>query len=168
MKTIKLTKGYVAIVSDCFYENLNRYKWCTYLMRGKPYAARKTRDLSGKQHTIYMHREILGLAVGDKSLVDHVNGETLNNRIENLRQCSNSQNLMNSSCHRDSLSSYKGVSWHKFKQKWRVSIFVNGHSKHIGYFENEYEAAKAYDKSAITYFKEFAKTNFVYSSRKSA
>jgi hypothetical protein len=66
--------------------------------------------------------------------VDHIDGNKLNNRIENLRPASHSENLNNQKLRVDSISGHKNVGWASREQKWRVRVTKNGKQKHIGYF----------------------------------
>jgi len=68
--------------------------------------------------------------------LDHININSLDNRIENLRPASSEQNMSNRTLFKNNKSGYKGVCWHKQHEKWGVTIGVNGLFKHIGYFEN--------------------------------
>lgn len=91
--------------------------------------------------------------------VDHANGNTLDNRRENLRWATRAQQARNIH-HGRGRSIYKGVSWAKRQRKWVASIFLAGNSKQIGYFDSEDDAARAYDAEAILDFGEFACPNF--------
>ncbi len=93
--------------------------------------------------------------------VDHIDHDKTNNYVANLRWCSSSQNSMNRSKQSNTTSNYKGVSWHKQGQKWRATIRVDGKLKHIGLFENEVQAAVAYNNAAIQYFADFACLNVI-------
>ena len=73
--------------------------------------------------------------------LDHADGDKLNNRIENLRECTKSQNRQNSKTSKHNTSGTKGVDWNKRVQKWRARICVNGKSKFLGFF-NEIETAE--------------------------
>lgn len=90
--------------------------------------------------------------------IDHINNDRLDNRIENLRECTNQQNGFNSNRGRGK-SRYKGVAWSKGSRKWRA--YINNHYKqlHLGLFTCEHEAAKAYNKKARELYGEFAKLN---------
>jgi hypothetical protein len=92
---------------------------------------------------------------------DHINHDKLDNRRINLRSCTNQQNHMNKSSNKDSTSKYLGVSWHKNANKWQSSIRFNGKQIHLGIFNNEQDAAKAYNLKAIELFGEFSNLNII-------
>ena len=160
MKHIPLTQGKFAIVDDDKYDELAKHKWFAEKGRSTYYAARLTPHINGKQHHIAMHRVLLGLCEGDGIFSDHRNGNGLDNRMPNLRTCSNSQNRMNSLIQTNNTSGYKGVSWHKGHNKWSVYITVRRQKIMLGSFFCLVKAAKAYDEAAIKYYGEFANTNF--------
>lgn len=158
MKQIPLTQGCMALVDDSDFEELSKHKWCA-MKRGKTwYAFRGEKTFLGIQRTIMMHRQIMKTPGGMET--DHINGDGLDNRHANLRECSKSQNQMNAGARADNTSGYRGVSWSRSLGKWRVTIMVESNKKHIGYFEDKEEAARAYDKTAKKFFGDFAKTNF--------
>lgn len=112
-----------------------------------------TRYLAHRLAWLYVH----GAFVKE---IDHANGDRTDNRIENLRSCSRSDNAHNLFKPRHGLSSkYKGVHWAKEKQKWATQICLNGKRKFVGRFHDEDAAAAAYDWNAVQMFGEFAKTN---------
>jgi hypothetical protein len=160
MKTIPLTQGQVALVSDEDYERVNQYKWHAHFTKtsGRYYARAWVPITMGGPRRIMMHRLILD--VSDEVTVDHVSMETLDNRRENLRQCTNSQNMQNKRVRSDSRSGYKGVHWHKHVKMWCAAITAVGRPHHIGYFVTPQDAARAYDAEARKYFGEFAYCNF--------
>lgn len=154
MKRIKLTQGQYALVDDDDFEPLNVYKW-HFQRNGFGGRARRYLKECGNKN-VYMHREIM--KAPSYLQVDHINGNPLDNRKENLRLCTNSQNTMNARPQKG--RKYKGVTWHKSSRKWRALITVNKKQLYLGQYDSDAEAAKAYDKAAIVYFKEFARINF--------
>ena len=155
-KQIELTQGKVAIVDDEDFEWLNQWKWYA-VRRGTIWYAVRTKRLP-KRRIIYMHRIIMEPPVDLQ--IDHQNMDGLDNRRCNLRICTRSQNLMNSKkCHLDHTSRFKGIYWNKRDKKWHARIGHKGH--HIGYFDDELEAAKAYNKIAFKLFGEFARLNVI-------
>jgi hypothetical protein len=78
--------------------------------------------------------------------IDHININKLDNRIENLRVVNSSENNRNKNKFKNCSSKYKGVSWHKSNNKWRVNIAIDGKVKHLGLFDNEEEAYECYKK----------------------
>lgn len=93
--------------------------------------------------------------------VDHKDRDKLNNRINNLRPATDSQNRINSPAHKDNKSGYKGVSFCRHTGKWQVKISYLYNRKFIGRFTSKEEAALAYNKAAIKYFGEFAYLNVI-------
>lgn len=89
--------------------------------------------------------------------LDHANGNPLDNRIDNLREAEDAENLANSRRPRTNTSGYKGVSWSKGAKKWRADICVRGHRICIGYYECPAEAHAAYCKKAVEAKGEFAR-----------
>jgi hypothetical protein len=108
---------------------------------------------------IPLHRAIINAPKG--LYVDHINGDTLDNRRANLRIATNSQNQANRIRLKSGTSSrYRGVTWNKASQKWQAGIKCNLKSTHLGLFESEEEAARAYDRAAREMFGSFARPNF--------
>lgn len=155
MKEIQLNKGFVAFVDDEDFEHFNKHKW---MISDGGYAVRNLPMVNSVRHGFSrMHREILGLKKRDGVVVDHINGNKLDNRKENLRFCTISQNGMNRSHERKNKIGLKGVSWDKANKKWLVVIgYGAGIQKHIGRFSNPEDAHKAYCEAALKYHGEFA------------
>lgn len=151
MSEIELTRGKVAIVDDERFAELYPFTW---QCNAGGYATRaESRD--GKDITIYMHKQIMGCL----DEVDHKNGNTLDNRIENLRMCHHWQNGGNRKLNKNASSGFKGITWHEKTGKWMAQITCQGKRRHIGLFSNRLEAARAYDSAAVELFGEFASTN---------
>lgn len=114
-----------------------------------------------------MHRLILGLENGDKRQTDHIDGNGLNNQKENLRICSNGQNIRWKGKARKGkyTSKYKGVNWKPKIKKWIAQICYERNKIHIGCYSVEEDAARAYNKKALELFGEFAKLNFIEESK---
>jgi len=91
--------------------------------------------------------------------IDHINHNTLDNRKENLRIVTGSQNGMNQKLHKNNTSGYKGVHWFIYSKRWMAYIRLNSRKIHLGYFNSKIEAAYAYNYAALKYFGKFAKLN---------
>jgi len=155
---IPLTRGFFALVDNDDYNKLIKYKWFASSEKGRStiYALRQTK-ISGSQRCLSMHRAILNAPKGVQ--VDHINHNGLDNRRANLRLCTRQQNQFNRKMQTKHSSSWKGVRWVKERHKWRSEIQYNTRTIHIGYFDSEIQAAKAYNKKAKKLFGEFANIN---------
>ncbi len=158
-RRIPLTQRRYAIVDPADYTRLAEYKWHANRSRTTFYAQRKKwlPELK-KEVTVRMHRHILN--VPDNLLVDHINGNGLDNRRANLRPATHSQNTCNIGKYQLSRSRYKGVTWHKARRRWNARIRSNRRTISLGYFDNELDAAKAYDVAAREHHRQFARPNF--------
>lgn len=152
-RRIKLTKGKYAIVDPDDYQKLSQYDWHLLETKGKSYAA-----MFDDGKIVYMHRFIINAPKG--RIVDHHNRESLDNRKTNLRFATRSQNSCNKNILKKGTSEYRGVSLIKKSNKWQAVIYYNGTRKHLGLFENQQDAARAYDNAAKKYHGEFAMLNF--------
>jgi hypothetical protein len=111
------------------------------------------------RRTMSFHREIMKCSSND--VIDHINGNRLDNRKENLRVCTQSQNLQNATKRSGTSSTYKGVHFVFAKNKWQARINLAFGAVHLGYFSVEEDAAKAYNLAAIKHFGNFARLNNV-------
>ena len=155
VKEIELTKGKITIVDDKDYEWLSQYKWHALKGTNTSYAGRSIRNGNKKEHFL-MHRLIL--QVPKDFEVDHRNGNGLDNRRENLRPCTKSQNQQNRHILKGTTSRFRGVSSNR--DKWRARIKFLQKEQHLGTFTSEEDAAEAYNTAARTYFGEFARLNY--------
>lgn len=156
MKTIKLTRGKVAIVDDELFDYLNQWKWFCI---NNGYAVRSTQNSAGKRCVIQMHRLILNTPKG--LYTDHINGNKLDNRIQNLRVSSRAENMRNRFKFSNNKSGYKGVSWKKKNKKWVAQIKHENKVIYLGLFTSVIEAAQAYNSAAIKLQGSFAKLNII-------
>jgi hypothetical protein len=157
MRELILNKGFVALVDDEDYEYLSQFKWN---VNGGGYAEAWTPMINGKRRRIKMHREIIKASNG--LIVDHINHNCLDNRKENLRLCSHAESMMNRRKPNKSLTSqFKGVSFNTQMGKWKARIKANKRDIHLGYFDDEVEAAKAYNKACIELHGEYACVNVI-------
>lgn len=141
-------------MSDDDYNEISQYKW--YVTQGG-YAWRDWNE-NGKKKSIGMHRQIM--KPPKDLVVDHINGDKLDNRKENLRVCTQRENSLNKIIGKDNTSGYKGVSYAKRDNKWQVHIKKDGKSYYCGAFDGVEEAARAYDYYADKHYGEFARLNF--------
>jgi hypothetical protein len=146
---IPLTQNLHALVDEEDYERLKNYKW--HVTRhggyGTPYAARLERG-----HLVFMHRQIMNPPRG--KVVDHINGNGLDNRRCNLRICDRRQNSHNSPGRAGRKSRFLGV--YPRGNKWAASVG----REYLGLFEDDVEAAKARDRRAREVYGEHAWLNF--------
>ena len=152
MATIQLTQGYHTIIDDEDVDKVSQYKWHTVFSRGKAYAATNIPTATG-QKILKLHHFL----TGGQKWIDHHNGDSLDNRKENLRPCSPKQNSQNQKLRKDSTTGYKGVTKHY--NKFRAQIFVEGKKKYLGLFATAELAAHAYNAAAREYFGDFALLN---------
>jgi hypothetical protein len=150
---IELIGGKCAIVDASDYEWLSRWKWRVGKFQNTNYAIR-----TGRCGQRYMHTLLLGAK--SEELVDHINGNGLDNRRCNLRVCTIAENARNRKKSPNKTSKYKGVSWDKRDKKWRSQIKIDHKTTSLGYYQSEVDAAKAYDIRAKELFGKFARLNF--------
>ena len=159
---IQLTQNKATMVDDADYEWLSKNGWYARNTRGLFYAQRTLRTADGKRHQVLMHREIWKHHHGSipKGMeIDHINGNPLDNRLENLRLCTHAQNMANERKKAPHSSKYRGVNFNKYKGRWEAKIQSNSKPIHIGTFISETEAAKAYDTMAQELFGNLAQLN---------
>ena len=128
--------------------------WCVSDNGTLLYAKRREKEC-------YLHRavmeRVLGHPLSQDTIIDHVNGNPLDNRRENLRLATYSQNMANSKLRSDNTTGFKGVSWSKQKGKFRAYIWFEKKLYHVGFFNTAEEASEARQIKAIELHKEFAR-----------
>lgn len=162
MKILKNNKNYKCIVDDEDYERYKDYNWSVndYYNKG-PYFVR-IKQINNKKESIRLHRLIMNAKKGEE--VDHIDGNTLDNRKCNLRICTPKENSRNRKRQKNNTTGYVGVLFVNRKyliRQFRARIKVDGKIKHLGYFKTREEAALAYNIAAVIYFGEFARLNII-------
>jgi hypothetical protein len=149
-----LTQGFVAVVSPEDAEQF-RYHWAAQLTDDGYVVVSRKKTLSvGRQRTVVLAREILGLT-GD-ALADHASRNTLDNRRPNIRPCTKSQNAQNSKTPCDSTFGAKGVHFHG--RRYYAAITKDGVRYRLGGFATVEAAKAAYDRKAVELFGDFARS----------
>jgi hypothetical protein len=143
------------------YEWLSQYRWHARFHKRSDtiYATRACyRREKGKvrRQIVSMHREIMKPPEG--MVIDHINGNGINNRRCNMRTCTQAQNVQNRRACPHSKSQYIGV--YRKGNKWWAAVAHKGKQHRVGTFADEVEAAKARDRKAVELFGEFARLNF--------
>jgi len=158
-RRIYLGEGRFTIVEPEDYYWLNNFHWSIKKRGDCFYAIRFLNTPDDKLKFILLHREIMKAPKG--VLVDHRNNDGLDNRRANLRLATRSQNNINRRQNKSkTLSRFVGVTFDRRRRRWVARIYINGKCKFLGSFDNEIDAAMAYDAAAKKYYGEFARLNF--------
>ncbi len=159
-RRIRMAQPRYAKVDPADYKRLRKYQWLTRKGTNSFYARRHTPGGKGKKGSlIYLHQEIIKAPAG--MVIDHINHDGMDNRSANLRAATHSQNLYHRRKRSGAAQSkYKGIYWRKRKRKWEATIKFEKKRTFLGYFRDEIDAAKAYDRAAMKYHGEFASLNF--------
>ena len=152
-RQIHLTQGRYALVDDSDYPWLMRWKW--YYASG--YAVRMRKVSEGPRKAIKMHAVINKTPPG--LFTDHINGNRLDNRKQNLRSVTVKENGYNRKPNKTGSSKFKGVSYAKAYKKWKVMIMKDQKSRYLGMFDDEIQAAMAYNLAAADLFQNHARLN---------
>ena len=158
-RRIYLGQNEYTIVEPADYYSFSKYNWILIRCNKKPYAISEFKIGREKTKRMYLHRAIM--KAPKRRIVDHRNCDGLDNRRANLRFATYSQNLANRTKTKSKTTSkYHGVSFSKLSKKWGATIGWRHKTIWLGRFENEIDAARAYDKAARKYYKDFARLNF--------
>lgn len=156
--TSKYGKGEKVIIDDMDADLL----YTTWCISPSGYVYTKKFNKSVYLHRIILSRKLGRQLNGRKETTDHINGNKCDNRRENIRLATNTQNNWNTRPKKNGRSKYKGVCWHEGKQSWMVFIRNGVKRIYLGIFkkEDEIKAAKCYDRAAKEFHGEFAYLNF--------
>lgn len=153
---VALTQDKFALVDAEDFERVAFFSWCYRMLRGCEHANRTARknDWRSAKQSIFLHQEVLRTT----EPIDHRNGNGLDNRKQNLRLAAQQQNLWNRRVRNDSSTGVKGIT--RVNSRWRARIKVNERAVHLGYFDTQEDAGRAYDAAARKFYGEFACTNY--------
>lgn len=150
LRNIKKDIVAYSLVDEEDYENAMKYKWNSF---GDGYARGTFKGTS-----IFLHQFVLGKAP-DNMVIDHINGDKLDNRKENLKFATKNQNGQNRPKAKNASSQYIGVSHDTRSCKWKAQSHFEGRNMSLGSFDDELEAAKKYDTFVLVHFGKDARTN---------
>ncbi len=152
MILVPLTKNKFAMVDDnC--EHFLTWKWQALTAKNIKnfYAVRMIHRVPGCSGAVLMHHAVIGMPLNRKFVVDHINGDPLDNRLSNLRIVSQRDNMANQKRKREGKTSskYVGVHWSKRDKRWQANIRIGGKNKNLGLFTSEAAAAKKYQEAKL-------------------
>jgi hypothetical protein len=153
--------NFKVVIDDEDWTTVKNYKWSIHYKNGKVESVQTTVRKRGVKTTLILHRLIMNVC----TQIDHIDGNALNNKKENLRVCSTAENCRNRDKHKSNSSGYKGVTYFRQKNKTTENVYivaricVNYKKIHLGIFSTEKEAAIAYNAAALKYHGEFARLN---------
>ena len=153
---IRLSSGDVALIDDSDAALVAPYKWSPRRLGRTVYAQANT-YAAGVRTTVTMHRLIAAPEAGQ--LVDHRNGDGLDNRRCNLRVCDKRGNNQNVRLRADNTSGYKGVHFYVQRNRYSAYIYTHGRRVSLGNFDRAEEAAHAYNIAARILHGEYARLN---------
>jgi hypothetical protein len=155
---LPISKGLKTKIDVESYEMLkknNLLKWNAQKCGNRFYAS-KNKTINGKDTKIYLHRFIMNAQPG--LVVDHINRDSPDNTISNLRLCYHRDNQRNKGGTK--ATGFKGTTKCKRSASWSAQITIGKHHATLGRYEREEDAAKVYDLAAVLLFGEFALPNF--------
>ena len=136
------------------FEDFNQIKHYSWYIDDKGYVKALNKvPATTIRNVIYLHRLIMKALPGQ--IVDHINGNKLDNRKANLRFVDLSQNGMNKITAKNNKSGFRGVCWSSRNKKWRATININKKHIHLGHFESKHDAVVAYYRASKNLFREY-------------
>jgi hypothetical protein len=153
MKHLQLANGPICTVDDEYYDIVVKHNWVGIKKSNESVYACTRIDGS----MIDMSHFIL-TEVPRSTIIDHINGVTLNNQVTNLRPADKAQNAWNSKLRSDNQSGIKGLSWDRSRNRWRVNIQVRGNWMFLGRFKEREEAVRVLEEARKLYHGEFARS----------
>jgi hypothetical protein len=160
MITQKIVKHYFELKDDCLYwknvVHLNQSKLIGQKAGSIHSTGYKHITFNGK---VYKSHRLIWLYVYGylPKEIDHINGDRQDNRLENLREVTRSQNQFNKCLAKNNTSGTKGVSWHKKSKSWTVRLCINKKPKHLGYFKDLELANLVAQEARNKYYGEYAR-----------
>ena len=142
--------GDVFVIDSWVFNKIRTHQWS---QSGRYF----TTTIKGRR--VLLHRFLLGVEDEKNIYVDHISGNTHDNRISNLRLCKHNENMKNQRLNITNTTGYKGVARHSKSNKFVAQISADGKHVYLGLYDNPKDAAAAYDKAALLYHGEFARTN---------
>ncbi len=151
---IPLTKGYEAVIDAADVPLVGGFNWLALLGARTVYVLRHKKTPAGPNVKFYLHRVLLDAP--PDMVVDHINGDGLDNRRANLRLATYAQNSRYSRRAASNTTGFKGVTYAVREKRWQAQIVVDGRAKYLGSFEHPELAHAVYCAAARFYFGEFA------------
>lgn len=155
---VAISRGCAALIDREDQDLVLAHKWSATPKRrhGVGWYAASRIQRNGNRRTLLMHRLILGLTDG-RIEVDHIHGDTLDNRRSQLRVCTHGQNAKNRGKNPSNRSGYRGVHWDKQSQKWRAEIWSDGKHYRLGRFDRIDDAVAAFAAACTRLHGEFGR-----------
>jgi hypothetical protein len=150
---ITISKKFISLIDD---EDAPKIRGFGLHVNSKGYVEIRWQE-DGSLKSMLLHRLVFGECSG--KMIDHINGNPLDNRKQNLRAVTRAENQQNSKLYKSNTTGRKGVIWHVAARKYNARIQVNGKRINLGYFDTAEEASTAYESASKKYHGQYARTN---------